>query len=192
MQWASFLTLLAVCVGCTSLPRLTSLPHRHSHAVCPCCTWRGGESTAAAQDLHEQGNVPELAALAEAGAAEAQYLLAVRLYRGHGIEQDVDRSTFWLRQAAFQEHPIAQFVMGESYARGEGAERDERQAVRWYQLAAAHGLGRAMFALAESYRLGAGVEPDRQQARSLYRRLADQSRCELRRHALRRLDEMSE
>jgi TPR repeat protein len=168
-----------MATGCGGFP--VSLSGASCHVSCPCCEWEAADpASAAARQAHAEDHVAVLGNLAEADCPEAQYLLAMRLYRGHGTREDPDRSILLLRRAAFLGHPAAQYVMGRSYAQGDGVEHDSRQAVRWYEMAAEQGFGQAVLALADALRDGEGVGPDPSRAADLYDQLARHSRCPLR------------
>ena len=171
--------VLCLLGGCASLPALNSHADHGQH-VCPCCSWGNGDpATAAARQRHANEDVQGLAKLADDGNAEAEYLMALRLYRGDGVARDRAASMRWLRQAAFLDHPAAQYVMGRSYAAGDGVERDAQQAMRWYELSAAQNFGPAMLALADLYRESTHLAADPQKAAALYRRLDAISRCRI-------------
>jgi uncharacterized protein len=177
--------------GCVGIPR-SGGDAGECHAVCPCCKWDHAVPIVhPARAAHAAADLQALTALAEQDDAEAQYLLAMRLHRGEGIERNSPVSMMWLRRSAFLGHPAAQLAMGLSYAAGDQVERDDQQAARWFQLAADQGLGRAMLALGDCYRDGAGIEPDGKAAAELYRRLAGRSRCELSAGARSRLAELT-
>lgn len=91
---------------------------------------------------------------AEAGDANAQYVLAGMFLRGNGIPKDTERGASWLMKAADRGHPQAQFALGELYERGEGVAANIPQAVKWYEMAARQQHGMAQLRLGELYLVG--------------------------------------
>lgn len=91
---------------------------------------------------------------AEAGNANAQYVLAGMFLRGNGIPKDTERAASWLMKAADRGHAQAQFALAELYERGEGVKADPVQAVRWYEMAARQQHGLAQLRLGEIYLVG--------------------------------------
>ena len=91
---------------------------------------------------------------AEAGNANAQYVLAGMFLRGNGIPKDTERAASWLMKAADQGHAQAQYALAELYERGEGVKADPVQAVRWYEMAARQQHGLAQLRLGEIYLVG--------------------------------------
>jgi TPR repeat protein len=111
---------------------------------------------------------------AEAGEAEAQYQLGLRLLHGVGVDTDYTEAERWLRLAA--EHHLlgAQFCLGYMYDEGKGLPRDAQEAARWYEAAASGGDSDAQHNLALLKWHGAGVRKDRRAALELMdRALAD-------------------
>jgi uncharacterized protein len=104
------------------------------------------------------GGAKELGPLlraAEAGDADAQFVLASTLYHGGSAEQAVG----WLKKAAEHKHPKAWRLLGDFHAKGLVAKgkSDPREAVACYLKAAALGDAAAMGRLADCYFAGRGL-----------------------------------
>jgi hypothetical protein len=102
----------------------------------------------------------ELAPLAEAGDAEAQFYLAYLHEGGLGVEKDAGRAVEWYRRAAESGHDRAQFNLGLAYQDGRGVERDETRALEWFAKAADQGFARAQYKAGEMYEDGRGTRRD--------------------------------
>jgi len=101
---------------------------------------------------------------ADAGDAQAQFLLAQRYERGVDGDADLARAAEWYRRAAEQGLPEAQFKLGTFYARGAGVGADPALAVEWYGKAAALGLAAAQYNLGVALLNGEGVARDPERA----------------------------
>jgi hypothetical protein len=96
---------------------------------------------------------------AQAGDAEAQRDLAIRLHEGDGVERDEEASLFWLKEAAKQGDAWAQTTYGITLRTAGGLE-NERESVRWLSLAADQRDERARTNLAAQQLLGIGTTVD--------------------------------
>ncbi|MCB9885545.1 MAG: sel1 repeat family protein [Planctomycetes bacterium] len=77
--------------------------------------------------------------LAEAGDAQAQFLLGVAYDEGRGVERDAATAAKWYRLAAAQDHALAQNNLGLLHYRGDGVARSTELAAFWFARAAGHG-----------------------------------------------------
>ncbi len=107
---------------------------------------------------------------ADKGFAEAQYLLASRLFEATGADeaQRQEAVGYWLA-AARQGHALSQYRLALLYWNGEAVARDLVRGYAWMALAAAQGLGDAETARATMARYLSGTQ--RARAESLRRRL---------------------
>ena len=80
-------------------------------------------------------------AAADAGYAEAQCSLGIKVLTGRGIEQDVKRGLTYLLQAADQQHVDSWILLGHLHAEGQFWEPD--RATGLYYLRMAEGRGHA-------------------------------------------------
>src|SRR5262249_37619171 len=112
---------------------------------------------------------------AEQGNADAQYLLGDAYFNRKGtIRNDIEALRWW-RQAAAQEHPVAQNDLGTAHGVGRGEqEPQDAEAAVWFHLAARAGLALAQANLGVLYELGQGVLQDFEEAARWYRRAAEQ------------------
>jgi hypothetical protein len=94
---------------------------------------------------YEQGDyaaaLAELRPLAQAGSAEAQYVLGTMYDLAMGVARDPARALEWYRKAARQRWSPAQYMLGLIYAVGQqGVPQDYVQAHMWLDIAAAQGV----------------------------------------------------
>ena len=118
--------------------------------------------------------------LADAGHADAQFLLGLMYKEGRGVERDFTASAAWLERAARQYHVDAQFFLGRALRDGQGTERDAARAVTLFRAAADKDHARAAFELGHLYRKGDGVAADDSEAGKWYLRAAGLGHAEAR------------
>jgi len=125
-----------------------------------------------------------LQARAQAGEAEARYLVGQRcLIQATSAEESL-RGVEWMRKAAEQGHAKAQTALGMLYARGMGVPRSPELAVHWLTKAAELGEPLAQNELATMYAKGSGVPRDLQKAIYWYGRAASSGSPEAKRNLL--------
>lgn len=98
--------------------------------------------------------------VAEAGHAQAQYLLGFMLQNGMGQPWSNARAANWYRQAASQGLPSAQLALGNLYLRGMGVQQDLRMGATWYASAAVAGDPTGQLEYAKLLLHGVGVQQD--------------------------------
>ena len=106
---------------------------------------------------------------AEAGDAEAMFLLGWMAEYGQGRPWSNREAASWYRQAAERGHARAQLRLADLYRAGLGVEFDEEAALRWYLAAAEAGEPRAQREAA----LALAREGRRDEARAWLARAAD-------------------
>ena len=106
-------------------------------ATLTACVQTQDEHSPAAQAL------ADLRASAEAGDAEAQFILGGMYVTGVGVPQDAAEAVAWYRRAAEQGDARAQYNLGGMYRKGRGVPQDAAEAVAWYRRAAEQGHARA-------------------------------------------------
>ena len=128
------------------------------------------------QDEHRPAAqaLADLRASAEAGDAEAQFILGSFYVTGAGVPQDDAGAVAWYRRAAEQGHARAQYNLGVMYDQGQGVPQDDAGAVAWYRRAAGQGDASAQSTLGAMYDQGRGVPQDDAGAVAWYRRAAEQ------------------
>lgn len=94
---------------------------------------------------------------AQAGDANAQYLLGTQLWRGRGVIRNDPEAAQWFARAAEQDHSDAMTDLAAMYRLGEGVEKDTRRAFALSLKAAETGNATAQFAVGQAYQLGTGV-----------------------------------
>ena len=85
----------------------------------------------------------ELTALAEAGQANAEFLLGAMYFYGNGVVQNNALAAIWFHKAAIKGDPNGQLAFGSIHIRGIGVRQDLSEAYKWLSLAAdrgGHGL----------------------------------------------------
>ncbi len=97
---------------------------------------------------------------AEAGNAEAQFLLSNMYFDAIGTDFNSAEGIRWLTAAANQDHHDAQFTLSVLYSNGRFVTQNEQQAFNWGLKAANNGNLMAHFTVATYYMQGAGVEAD--------------------------------
>ncbi len=86
--------------------------------------------------------------LAQAGDADAQFQIALRLDNGENDKRDPVAAANWYRHATEQGHPQAQLHLGLMLNTGDtGFERNDAEAADWFRKAARQGLADAQFNL---------------------------------------------
>ena len=98
--------------------------------------------------------------LADAGNARAQFMLALRYYRGRCETRNYQEAAKWFRRAADQGDSNAQFFLGMMSAEGEGIPQDHAEAAQWFSRAADRGDPEAQYNLGLAYATGIGVPQD--------------------------------
>jgi hypothetical protein len=125
-----------------------------------------GQTAAQAPDASES----EVRERAKQGDAEAQYTLGIWYGDGlHGVKQDMDQATAWLRKAGEQEHIGAQRRLSSMYWHGLGVERNQKESVAWLRKAAEQGDADSQYGLGWLYAQGSGVAQDKTQAIAWWR-----------------------
>lgn len=77
--------------------------------------------------------------VANAGEAQAQFILGFMHQNGRGVPADAEKGAALLRQSAEQGYAYAQFSLASSYRFGIGVEQDLLDAHRWLLLAERNG-----------------------------------------------------
>ena len=122
------------------------------------------EAIAAYNSNDFESAAAQLAPLAEAGDAEAQFYLGYLYETGQGVERDESLSANFYRQAGTLGHQRAQFNLGLAYERGRGVEQDPAQSLEWFLKAANQGFPRAQYKAAELYLAGSGTRREPMQS----------------------------
>ena len=117
--------------------------------------------------------LPEVRRMAEAGSAEALYLVGAAAKTGLGGKPNPEESINWYRRAAALDHTDAIFFLGLAYSeRGNGVAEDKTEALQWLEKAAAAGHIWAESYLGSMYLRGDGVRLDGFKAITLIQKAA--------------------
>jgi len=150
-----------------------------------------------AKKLTPEAEFAETKKKAEAGDADAQFLLGLLYYVGDGVTKDDAKAADWFRKAAAQGHAgaqnyvpaeavkglqkaatqgdaEAQFNLGRRYSLGKDVAKDYAKAFEWFQKAAKQGHPNGEFFLGSAYILGQGVQKDSAKAFEWFQKAAAQ------------------
>ena len=131
------------------------------------------EKDAAAKIFAEHYN--GILALAEAGDAEAMFIIASHYSNGVFCQKNLDLGNEWLIKSAEAGYAYAQYCLGWRYSRGFIVKKDLDQALKLFKASADKGNVNGMVELGNMYQFGEGVEKDLAKAVELYRASADQN-----------------
>lgn len=128
--------------------------------------------------------------MAYSGDADCQYLLGIFYYYGHEnwswpdyrfkylIERDLDKSSYWYKEAALQDHAGACNNLGISYLYGHGVEKNKSKAAYWLkksaELGEAYGQVNYGDLWQEGFYLDGNFVRDIEVAKSWWRKAAEQ------------------
>ncbi len=107
----------------------------------------------------------KLISQAKKGDAIAQTELGKKYLFGRGVEQDIDKSNKWFREAAKQDSAEAQYYLGVIDDMGLVSTKNFKKAVKWYRKSAKLGFADAQFTLGRIYEVGGG---EKSKVKSLY------------------------
>mgnify|MGYP001216136294 FL=1 len=117
----------------------------------------------------------ELLSRANAGDAEAQYLVAILMLEGKGgFQKSQAEAVKWLNRAAERGHADAQLQLGLAFKSGNGILQDFGEAKRWFAKGASRGHAESQYQLGLLYRSGQGVPFDFVEAYAWFNRAASQ------------------
>lgn len=83
-----------------------------------------------------QASAPLLKKGAEMGIKECVYPWAESLYKGQGVEKDLQQAAVYMLRAAEAGHSMAQYEVATMYNKGEGMKHSPASALKWYKKAA--------------------------------------------------------
>ncbi|MFC7333167.1 SPOR domain-containing protein [Rhodocista pekingensis] len=147
------LLLAAAVAGACLLPALA--PAARADMETGRTAFRAGDMAAALTEFRKE---------AEAGNAEAQYLVGQMTALGQGTARDVPGGLVWLERAAAAGNVEAMTAAGSLYASGDGVKADFGRAFALLRPAAEAGDAEAQNNLGVLYYFGLGTEPDPVQA----------------------------
>lgn len=118
------------------------------------------------QTLAEK-SIDDIKEAAEAGDAEAQYLLAIAYHRGEEVAADLERTGYWLRRSATRGFSRAQFAYGQRLYWGWGeTEPNKIEGFDWWLVAAENGNASAMLEIGKTYLYGREGVPEQNLAKA--------------------------
>ena len=171
-----------LCAGCRNVAycsRECQAAHWAAHKVV-CKESRNALAAMASSPTAVSYALPPFAAtlvVAEAGDADAQYIVGMAYASGTGVAYSWPSAYAWLKRCAAQPSPPREVwaALGQCYEYGRGVAVDEAEAVRLYRVGTALGDAGAQCALAQCLLRGLGVPiPDRDGAFALFTAAAAQ------------------
>ena len=109
---------------------------------------------------------------AYSGDKDAQFKVGLLFTERRFNTQDYEQAAYWYKQAANQNHALAQFNLGHQYLIGQGVPRNETEAMKWWLKAAQQDHALASFNVGRGYYLGIGFEEDHDLARYWFEQAA--------------------
>ena len=125
--------------------------------------WGAGSSQGQAKEWNKEP-VAVLQQGAEAGDAQAQFVLATVYLKGKEVEQNFSKGSEWLTKSAEQGNASAQHLLALMYYEGKGGLKDDKKAAEWFSKAAAQGNVDAQYYLGVLYFEGKGVQQNDKKA----------------------------
>lgn len=110
---------------------------------------------------------------AQAGNAQAQFMLGNAYEFGSGVAVDLRQAASWYEKAAAQGHAKAQKNLGALFEAGDGVAENWALAAAWYRKSAEQHDADGEFALGRMYEFGMGVPQDRRAAIQWFERAGD-------------------
>lgn len=125
--------------------------------------------------LHAAGNFEDAALqfeyAAEAGNEEAMAFLGTAYLNGEGVETDLQKGIYWIREAIKQRNARAMNALGTAYVRGAGESQSNHLAEHWFRESAEKDFVPAMRNLGRLL-VGKGTDSAYAEALPLFRRAA--------------------
>lgn len=102
------------------------------------------------------------------GDRDAQFKVGVLFANKQFNEPDFEQAVYWYKQAARQEHVLAQYNLGHQYLTGVGVKANTETAMQWWLKAATNNHPLAQFNIGRAYYLGIGLQEDHDKARKWF------------------------
>ena len=97
---------------------------------------------------------------ARQGDPDSQFSLALKYYIGRNIKSDINKASYWFREAAEQGHSRAQAYLGSIYLYSDIIQKSEKEALKWINKSIQQDEPIAQTLLGQMYLEGLGVEKD--------------------------------
>ena len=107
------------------------------------------------------------------GDRDAQFKVAVLYTNDQFATPDFKQAVYWYKQAARQDHVLAQYNLGHQYLDGIGVEKSVETAIEWWLKAAKLGHPLAQFNIGRAYYLGIGLNQDHHQSKFWFQQAAN-------------------
>jgi len=130
----------------------------------------------AADNGISSAKISALKCWAQSGSVDAQYQLAAAYERGEDTATDLTEALKWYKEAAANDHVVAQYTLAQYYEEGKaGVSKDLQTAYSWYQKAAAQLHAPSQYKVGEFWAEGK-ISPRKNQKLAVkwYQQAADQ------------------
>jgi len=107
------------------------------------------------------------------GDRDAQFKVGILFTNDQFNEPDYEQAVYWYKQAARQEHVLAQYNLGHQYLTGVGVKANTETAMQWWLKAAKNNHPLAQFNIGRAYYLGIGLKEDHDEARKWFTNAAN-------------------
>lgn len=143
-----FLLFIALCMAVGMMAQSASSRKGEKVHLQGIAFWNKGDFKQAAK-CYEKA--------ADQGYPEGMFMLHVCYVEGLGVPKNVQKSNYWMEQAAQCGHLVSQKSLGKKYMDGTDVEKDLQKAAYWYEKAANQGDEEAMKKLTELKAQGINV-----------------------------------
>ena len=106
------------------------------------------------------------------GDRDAQFKVGVLFANDQFEKPDYEQAVYWYKQAARQDHVLAQYNLGHQYLTGVGVIKNESTAMQWWLKAAENDHALAQFNVGRAYYLGIGLATDHSLSKYWFERAA--------------------
>jgi len=107
------------------------------------------------------------------GDRDAQFKVGVLFTNDQFSQPDYEQAVYWYKQAARQDHILAQYNLGHQYLNGVGVKKSIETAMQWWLKAAKLGHALAQFNIGRAYYLGIGLPENQQEAKYWFQQAAN-------------------
>ena len=107
------------------------------------------------------------------GDKEAQFKVGVLFTNDQFNQPDFEQAVYWYKQAANQDHVLAQYNLGHQYLTGVGVTANTETAMQWWLKAAKNNHPLAQFNVGRAYYLGIGLPEDHEKSREWFEKAAN-------------------
>ncbi|MFT5573300.1 MAG: septal ring-binding cell division protein DamX [Cryomorphaceae bacterium] len=173
-------TRLLWCIASRSLNAPFYMPHMFAALMLCLCLSQSVFAQSNAQnpdqtpDIEQQYKVEleKWMLRAYEGDRDAQFRVGVLYTNSQFNQPDFEQAVYWYKQAARQDHVLAQYNLGHQYLTGVGVKPSQTIAMSWWLKAAKQDHALAQFNIGRAYYLGIGFAEDHALSRKWFERAA--------------------